>query len=170
MPEGSRIEGKLMGRGVVDPHGSKIGRIDALFVHGDGDIPNWARVKMGLLGTDSALFPLRDAQEDGDEVRIVYEKEHVKAAPEVAPEGDELSDEQVDKLHGHYGLERVLGLAAKGEEDEMELPRETRDAQPPGMEEGPESPLSKRRQDRQREIDEVASEFEQVKEDDRPPE
>lgn len=166
MPEESRIEGKLVGKGVVDPHGDKIGKIDALFVQGDADVPNWARVKMGLLGTDSALVPLRDAQEEGDEVRLVYEREHVKAAPEVEPDGDELSDEQVDKLHGHYGLERVLGLTAEGEEDEMELARETRDAKPPGMEEGPESPLSKRRRDRQREIEEVASEFEQVKEDD----
>lgn len=143
MAEDSGIEGKLMGRGVVDPHGYKIGTIDALFVHGDREVPNWARVKMGILGTDSALVPLQDAQEDGKDVRLVYEKEHVKAAPEVEPEGEELSDEQADKLHGHYGPERLVGLTAEGSEDEMELPRETRDAKVPGLEEGPDNPLSK---------------------------
>lgn len=159
------IEGKLVGREVVDPHGYKIGKIDALFVHGDSDVPNWARVKMGILGTDSALVPLQDAQEDGENVRLVYEKEYVKSAPEVEPDGDQLSDEQADALHGHYGLERVVGLTAEGADDEMELPRETRDAKPPGMEEGPESPLSKRRRQRQHEIEEVAQEFEESKQD-----
>jgi hypothetical protein len=168
MAEDSSIEGKLVGKGVVDPHGYKVGTIEALFVHGERDVPNWARVKMGILGRDSALIPLQDAQEDGDDVRLVYEKEHVKAAPDVEPEGDELSDEEADKLHGHYGLERVLGLTAEGSKDEMELPRETRDAKPPGMEEGPDSPLSKRRRQRQKEIKEVAQDFEQTKEGDTP--
>jgi hypothetical protein len=107
------IEGKLVGRRVVDPHGYKIGTINALFVHCDREVPKWARVKMGILGTDSALIRLHDAQEDGDDVRVVYEKEHVNAAPEVEPDGDELSDEDADKLHGHYGLERVLGLQGR---------------------------------------------------------
>ena len=168
MAEDSGIEGKLVGRGVVDPHGYKIGTIDALLVHGDRDVPNWARVKMGILGRDSALIPLHDAQEDGDDVRLVYEKEHVKAAPEVEPDGESLSDEEADRLHGHYGLERVVGLTAEGSEDEMELPRETRDAKPPGMEEGPDSPLSKRRRERQDEIKEVASDFEQTKQGETP--
>lgn len=168
MAEESRIEGKLVGRGVVDPHGYKIGKIDALFVHGDRELPNWARVKMGILGTDSALIPLQDAQDDGDDVRLVYEKEHVKTAPEVEPDGDKLSDEDADKLHGHYGLERVLGLTAEGSEDEMELPRETRDAKPPGMEEGPDSPLSQRRRERQQDIEEVARDFEQTRGDEEP--
>jgi len=155
------IEGKLVGRRVVDPHGHRVGTINALFVHGDREVPNWARVKMGILGTDSALIPLHDAQEDGNDVRLVYEKEHVKAAPEVEPDDDRLSDEDADKLHGHYGLDRVLGLTADDSEDEVELPRETRDAKPPGMEEGPDSPLSQRRHERQQEIQEVARDFEQ---------
>lgn len=162
--EGSRIEEQLLGREVIDPHGYKIGTIDALFVHGETDVPNWARVEMGILGASSSLVPLQDAQEVGDEVRLVYEKEHVKAAPDVEPEGDELSDEEADRLHGHYGLERVMGLAAETAEDDIELPRETRDAKPPGLEEGPDSPLSKRRRQRKEEIEEVAREFEQTKE------
>lgn len=166
MAEESGIEGKLVGRGVVDPHGYKIGTIDALYVHGDSAVPNWARVKIGLLGTDSALVPLHDAQEDGSDVRLVYEKEHVKAAPEIEPDGDELSDEDADRLHGHYGLERVVGLTVSEEEQEIELSREARDAKPPGLEEGPDSPLSKRRRERQHEIEEVARDFEQTKGDD----
>jgi hypothetical protein len=44
----------------------------------------------------------------------------------------------------------------------MELPRQTRDAQPPGMEEGPDSPLSQRRRERQQEIEAMARDFEQT--------
>lgn len=126
-------------------------------------MPNWARLKMGILGKGSSLIPLRDAQQEGDEVRVVYKKEHVKAAPDVEPQGEELSDEQADGLHGHYGLERVTGLTAEGARNDIELPRETRDAKPPGMEEGPDSPLAKRRRQRRQDIKQVAREFEQTK-------
>jgi hypothetical protein len=152
----------LVGRDVVDPHGYKVGSIDALFVHGED---SWAKVKMGVLGTDSSLIPLRDAQQDGDDVRIVYEREHVKEAPEVEPEGDELSEEDADMLHSHYGLERVKGLTSKAEQDDIELSRETRDAKPPGMDESPESPLNKRRRKRQKELKQAAEEFQEIKQD-----
>jgi hypothetical protein len=154
----------LVGRHVVDPHGYKVGTIDALYLHGDGDTPNWARIKMGILGTDSALIPLRDAQEVQDDVRIVYEREHVKAAPQVEPEGSELSDDEADTLHGHYGLERVTGLTAEGADDDIELTKETRDAKPPGMDESEDNPLSKRRRKRAKELEQAAQEFEDVKE------
>jgi hypothetical protein len=108
---------ELVGRVVVDPHGYKVGTIDALYSHGEGDV--WARVKLGLLGTNSSLVPLRDAQQDDDDVRIVYEREHVKAAPEVEPEGGELSDDDADALHSYYGLERVKGLTAELSEDDQ---------------------------------------------------
>jgi hypothetical protein len=55
-------------------------------------------------------------------------------------------------LHRYYGLERVTGLTAPGTDDEIELPRETRDAEPPGMKEGPDSPLTKRRRKRAEEM------------------
>ena len=67
----------------------------------------------------------------------MYEKEHVDAAPEIEPDGEELSDEEADVLHGYYGLERVKGLAAEASDEDIELPRETRDANPPTMKDPP---------------------------------
>jgi hypothetical protein len=116
-----------------------------------------------LLGTDSSLVPLRDAQQEGDDVRIVYEREHVKAAPEVELEDETLSDDDADSLHGHYGLERVKGLTSEAEEDDIDLPRETRDAKPPGMDESPDAPLAKRRRKRHEELQQAAQEFEEIK-------
>lgn len=151
----------LEGRTVVDPHGDKIGTIDELLVHGEN---SWARVKLGLLGTGSALVPLRDAQHEGDDVRLVYEREHVKDAPEIEPEGRELSDDEADKLHTHYGLERITGLTAEEGDEKTELPRDTREADPPGLDSSPDNPLNKRRRERQEELKQAAEEFEEIKE------
>jgi sporulation protein YlmC with PRC-barrel domain len=150
MPETQTRE--LVGREVLSVRGERIGKIDELLVHGDGDEPNWARVKIGMLGLRSALIPLYDAQDEEDAIRIVYEKDHVKDAPSVEPRDDRLSDDDADLLHRYYGLERVTGLTAPGADDDIELSRETRDATPPGLKEGPDSPLTKRRRKRAREL------------------
>jgi sporulation protein YlmC with PRC-barrel domain len=125
----------LLGQQVVDPHGATIGKVEALFIHGHDERASWARVRMDLIRTSSAFLPLHDAQKDRGRIRVVYERERVKKAPEITPEGSELSDEEADQLRGHYGLERVTGLAVEG--DDIELPRETRDANPPTMQERP---------------------------------
>ncbi len=143
---------ELIGLEVVSVRGEKIGKIDQLYVHGDGEEPNWARVTTGVLGLQSSLIPLQDALPDGDDLRIVYEKDYVKDAPSVEPEDDRISDDDADLLHRYYGLERVTGMTAPDADDDIDLPRETRDAQPPGLEEGPDSPLTKRRRKRAKEL------------------
>jgi len=138
---------------VVDIRGDKVGKIDSLLLHGDGEEPHWALVKMGVLGMRDALMPLQDAEPEGEgELRIPYEKDHIRAAASIEREGDGLSDDGADVLHRHYGLEPVTGPAASGAEDDIELPRETRDAKPPGMEEGDDGPVTKRRRERAREL------------------
>jgi hypothetical protein len=129
----------------VNIRGDKVGKIDALFIHGDGDDPNWARVKTGLIRTHEVLIPLHDAQDEDGNVKIFYEQEHIEDAPEIEPKDDHISDEDADTLHRHYGLERVPGVATTASEDEIELSRETRDAKPPAMDEGDDSPLAQRR-------------------------
>jgi hypothetical protein len=127
----------LLGRQLVDSHGYTIGKIEALFIHGQDERASWALVKTGLVRKESVFVPLHDAQEEGGQIRVVYEKEHVNEAPEIEPNGNELSDEEADVLRGHYGLERVKGLAAEASDEDIELPRETRDATPPTMNERP---------------------------------
>jgi hypothetical protein len=126
-------ERELVGKEITDPHGETIGEIEALFIHRGSDRANWALVKTSPLGLSRSFVPLHDAQEDEDRVRIVYEKARVKAAPDVEPDGQEIDDESADALHRHYGLERIVGLTAPGVEDDIELPRETREAKPPDM-------------------------------------
>lgn len=143
---------ELIGLEVVSVRGEKIGKIDQLYVHGDGEEPNWARIEFGVLGMRSTLIPLQDALEDGDDLRIVYEKDYVKDAPSIDPDGDRICDDDADLLHRYYGLDRVTGMTAPDAHDDIDLPRETRDAEPPGLQEGPDNPLTKRRRKRAKEL------------------
>jgi hypothetical protein len=143
---------ELMGLEVVSVRGEKIGKIDQLYVHGDGAEPNWARVTVGVFGLHSTLIPLQDALRDGGDLRIVYEKDYVKDAPSIEPQDDRIGDDDADLLHRYYGLERVTGMTAPDAEDDIDLPREPRDAEPPGLQEGPDSPLTKRRRERAKEL------------------
>jgi hypothetical protein len=125
-------ERKLVGKEVIDPHGVTVGEIEALFLHRGSERANWALVKTSPLGVGRSFIPLHDAQDDGeDRVRIVYEKEHVKKAPD----GQEISDDEAEVLHRHYGLDRVNAITVQ--EDDIELPRETREAKPPDLSELP---------------------------------
>lgn len=130
---------ELIGKRIVDPHGYRVGKVKAILKREGGERACWALVKTGPLS--EAFVPLQDAQDDDGDVRIVYEKEHVNAAPDVEVEGEELSDEDANVLHRHYGLERVIAPSGIDEED-VELPRETREATPPDLSELP--PASER--------------------------
>jgi hypothetical protein len=143
----------LIGRHVVDFHGHGVGKVEALFTDDEGEgAVTWGRVKIGLLGLHRAFVPLDDATEDGDDLRLVYEREHIKAAPDAQPDGERLTHDDADALHRHYGLQPVAGLAAEIPDEELKLPRETRDAEPPAMDESPDSPIVKRRLERAEEL------------------
>ncbi len=139
-----------VGRKVISVRRERVGKIREAIVHGDGEEANWARVRIGFLGRRSALVPLYDAEEDGGKLRVVYEREHIQGAPSVEPEDGRISDEEAELLHRHYGLERVT--TAHRDDEDLELPREAREAKPPAMEEGPDSPLTKRRRERAKEL------------------
>jgi hypothetical protein len=145
------MEADLEGRELTNVRGERLGKIDTLFTFGEVDAPNWARVKIGRLGLHKAIVPLENSEEVDGKLCLPYETEHIQNAPTMEPEDGELSEEQVDLLCRHYGLERVAppsGIA----EDDIELPRETREAKPPAMEEGDDSPLVKRRRERMEEL------------------
>jgi hypothetical protein len=141
----------LEGQELINVRGERLGKIDALFTYGDVQSPNWARVKIGRLGLHKAMAPLENAEEVDGKLCLPYETEHVQHAPEMEPEDGQLSEDQVDLLCRHYGLERVAppsGIA----DDDIELPRETRDAKPPALEEGPDNEITQRRRERAEEL------------------
>ena len=64
------IEDQYAGYTVVDQSGSKIGKVDDLFVD-ENDQPEYIGVKMGFLGTRSTLIPWEAVSSTDDEGRAI---------------------------------------------------------------------------------------------------
>jgi uncharacterized protein (TIGR02271 family) len=92
------------GSTVVDRDGDKLGTIDDIYLDRQTDQPEWVAVKTGMIGSKLSFIPLAGADRSGDEIRVPYEKAHVKDAPSIEPDG-ELSQQEEARLYEHYGLE-----------------------------------------------------------------
>jgi uncharacterized protein (TIGR02271 family) len=88
---------------VVGSDGEKIGTIDEIYADVETDKPEWLAVKTGLFGAKLSFVPIAEASEAGGEVRVPYNKQQVKDAPNVDQDG-ELSQDEEANLYGHYGL------------------------------------------------------------------
>jgi hypothetical protein len=131
------------GMKMIDADGDKIGTIEDILLDRHSGEPMWAAVKTGLFGLKHTLVPIRDADVAGDnEVRVPLQKDQVKDAPRVDPDG-ELSPEEERKLWEHYGLsdydewqgeDRTRALALPDEEEDRARqsapPSETSDGAP----------------------------------------
>src|SRR3954467_2884914 len=109
---------------MVDQDGDKIGTIEDVFLDRQTGEPAWLGVKTGLFGLKHTLVPIARAEmtDDGN-VRVPLQKEQVKDAPRVDPDG-ELSPDEERKLWEHYGRadyaewqgdDRTRALARPGE-------------------------------------------------------
>jgi uncharacterized protein (TIGR02271 family) len=108
------------GRTLVDRDGNRIGTIDAIYLDDQTGQPEWALVNTGLFGTKSSFVPLAQATQTGDDVGVPYDKQLVKDAPRVDPDGH-LSEAEERQLWRHYGLDydrttrrRATGRGAVG--------------------------------------------------------
>jgi uncharacterized protein (TIGR02271 family) len=90
------------GRTLVDREGDKIGKIEDIYLDRSSGEPEWIAVKTGLFGSNVSFVPIHDATTDGDDVRVGHEKDLIKDAPNVDPDG-ELSPEEERSLYEHYG-------------------------------------------------------------------
>jgi PRC-barrel domain/Domain of unknown function (DUF2382) len=102
------------GRTVVDRDGDKIGKLEELYLD-ESDRPAWGSVSTGLFGRRQSFVPLSDLRPAGDDLQVPYEKDRVKDAPNADPD-EQLSAEEEDALHRHYGL----GGASGGEGEARE--------------------------------------------------
>src|SRR5205823_9907286 len=92
------------GRTLIDRDGDKVGTIDAIYADDQTGAPEWALVNTGLFGTKSTFVPLAQANPSGDQVQVPYEKQLVKDAPNMDPDGH-LSEQEEQELWRHYGLD-----------------------------------------------------------------
>jgi uncharacterized protein (TIGR02271 family) len=92
------------GATMVDRDGDKVGPIQAIYVDDQTGEPEWALVDTGLFGTRSTFVPIARASGSGDQVQVPYEKQRIKDAPNMDPDGH-LSEQEEQELWRHYGLD-----------------------------------------------------------------
>ena len=90
-------------RDLIDRDGDKIGSIGDVYLDEETGRPEWLAVKTGLFGTKVSFVPIAEARAEGDEVRVPYEKSHVKDSPNVEADGA-LSQPEERRLYEHYDL------------------------------------------------------------------
>ena len=83
---------------------TSVGTIESIYVDDQTGEPEWALVNTGLFGTKSSFVPLAQANASGDQVQVPYQKQLVKDAPRMDPDGH-LSEAEEQQLWRHYGLD-----------------------------------------------------------------
>ena len=121
------------GQTMLDRSGEKIGTIEEIYLVEATDLPEWALVKTGRIRGRATLVPLSGASAAADGIRARYDKAAVSAAPAIDP-GTDPSEEQVDALYRHYGLDAGAGEPRDaGDPGEQ---RGAREGRPAGREHG----------------------------------
>ena len=95
---------QMRGKNAVDRDGDKIGKIEDVYLDQDTGQPEWLAVGGGLFSGGVSFVPLAQATTEGDDVRVPYEKSHVKDAPRAEADGA-LSQDEEAWLYKHYGLD-----------------------------------------------------------------
>ncbi len=107
----------LQGADVYDRDGDKIGSLGQVYLDTSTNQPSWASVNTGLFGMKESLVPISEADATGDGIRVPYDKQTVKDAPNVDASADEpLMPEDVNRLYQHYSLGGG-GFASSGYDD-----------------------------------------------------
>jgi hypothetical protein len=90
------------GRTVVDRAGEKIGTLKDIYLD-ERERPSWGGVATGLLAMRQTLVPLGEARLEDDVLRLPFDGDHVKDAPDVDPDV-QLSEDEEQQLFRHYGV------------------------------------------------------------------
>jgi uncharacterized protein (TIGR02271 family) len=103
------IEDQYAGYTVVDQSGSKIGKVDDLFLD-ESDRPEYFGVKMGFLGTSSTLIPADITTVDNEQgfIEVSQTKDSVKNGP-AFDDDQEITPEYENEVRSYYGLGSTKG-------------------------------------------------------------
>jgi uncharacterized protein (TIGR02271 family) len=109
------VEDRFAGYEVYDRSGSKIGKVDDLFVD-ENDQPEYVGVKMGFLGTSSTLIPwqaVSSADDEGRAITVDTDKETAKNGP-AFDDDREITPEFEQQVYSYYGLSRSSDSESSG--------------------------------------------------------
>jgi hypothetical protein len=94
---------RWQGRTLVDHNGEPLGNIEIIYLDKATEQPEWALLEAGTAGPPPTFVPLVSASEEGDTIRVPFDKILVGGAPSV-PADQELSEDQEGELYRHYGV------------------------------------------------------------------
>ena len=109
------VQDQYAGYTVYDNAGSKIGKVDDLFLD-ENDTPEYIGVKMGFLGTRSTLIPMEAAtvDESSGSITVSSDKETVKNGPSF-DDDQEITPDYENEVRGYYGLGAAQSSGSYGE-------------------------------------------------------
>jgi uncharacterized protein (TIGR02271 family) len=112
------IEDQYAGYTVVDEGGSKIGKVDDLFLD-ESDQPEYFGVKMGFLGTSSTLIPADIATINNEQgfIEVSQPKSTVQDGP-AFDDDREITPEYENEVRSYYGLGPVESSGFYGDYEE----------------------------------------------------
>jgi sporulation protein YlmC with PRC-barrel domain len=94
-----------IGKTVIDPDGTKIGELDAVYVDTTNDEPSFLTIKIGMIGRHRLVFaPASGATLTPETLRVQYPKKLIQDAPTIDTDG-ELPADQEPALFTHYQLD-----------------------------------------------------------------
>lgn len=107
------LEEKYEDYKVYDNRGSRIGKVDDLFID-ESDREEYIGVKMGFFGMRSTLIPMEIARvnETDRTIEVSETKDHVKDAPNF-DDDDDITTEYEERIRRHFGLE-TSGSSSRG--------------------------------------------------------
>ena len=94
----------LDGAPVTGDQGSKLGKVDNVYLDNETGRAEWAAVKTGMFGGHVSLVPLAAADYRDGTLHLPYSKDQVQNAPHHDP-GQELSVDEEKELFTHYGVD-----------------------------------------------------------------
>jgi uncharacterized protein (TIGR02271 family) len=114
------VEDQYAGYTVVDEGGSKIGKVDDLFLD-ENDQPEYFGVKMGFLGTSSTLIPADITTIDNEQgfIEVSQPKSSVQDGP-AFDDDRKISPDYENEVRSYYGLGPVQSTEERGSYGEYE--------------------------------------------------
>ena len=108
------LEEKYEGYTVYDNQGSRIGKVDDLFID-EADREEYIGVKMGFLGRKSTLIPMDIVRvnEADKAIEVSESKDHVKDAPSFDDDED-ITREYEERIRSHFGLQSHGDSTSRG--------------------------------------------------------